>query len=169
MTASFVKWWKQNKTKNKSKTESNSKILILISTLICYAKIYTIYKYRANISVLICNNCISTSLLSCCLIVKLIHFFRCLYQLLLEWEYYFFICYLATPWPTVGYYWENSLTHLMLISMFDQFLSQSTGSLGSLSMFESLVGFELGTLRFDFNSLGHFPWIRLRNISKFLK
>ena len=31
---------------------------------------------------------------------------------------YFFICSLAAPWLSFGYYWGNSLTHLMLITAF---------------------------------------------------
>ena len=33
---------------------------------------------------------------------------------------YFFICCLAAPWLTFGYYWGNSLTHLMSIIAFRQ-------------------------------------------------
>ena len=43
--------------------------------------------------------------------------------------FHFFICYLAIPWPNLGYYREDSLTRLVLIStllsMFDAKVNRS--------------------------------------------
>ena len=59
--------------------------------------------------------------------------------------------YLVAPWPNLGYYWGDSLTHPMLITVFFIFDPKVTGSLvrrfGSLSPAEGLVGFEPATFR----------------------
>ena len=41
---------------------------------------------------------------------------------------FFFNCYLAAPWPTLGHYRGDSLTHLMLITVFCIFDPRVTGS-----------------------------------------
>ena len=56
-----------------------------------------------------------------------------------------FICCSAAPWLTVGYYWGNSLTHLMLLTLHlgYQFLVQRwLGEVGSLLLIECPVGFD---------------------------
>ena len=40
------------------------------------------------------------------------------FRLFALYSCYFFICCLTAPWLTFGYYWGNSLTHLMLITAF---------------------------------------------------
>ena len=42
---------------------------------------------------------------------------------------FFFNCCLAAPWPTLGHYWGNSLTYLMLITALYFFGPKVTGSL----------------------------------------
>ena len=49
----------------------------------------------------------------------------CIYQQF----FFFFNCYLAAPWPTLGHYQGDSLTHLMLITAFYIFDPKVTGSL----------------------------------------
>ena len=51
---------------------------------------------------------------------------------------YFFICCLSDPWLTVGYYWGNSLSHLMLITAFGllSFGSKVSWRGGSLRLIE---------------------------------
>ena len=52
--------------------------------------------------------------------------------------------YLAAPWPNLGYYWGDSLTHPMLITAFYIFDPKVTGSFvtrfESLSSADGLVG-----------------------------
>ena len=43
--------------------------------------------------------------------------------------FFFFNCYLAAPWPTLGHYRGDSLTHPMLITAFYIFNPKVTGSL----------------------------------------
>ena len=66
-------------------------------------------------------------------------------------DYLFFIP-AAAPWLTFGYYWGNSLTHPMLIIVFDyQFLLQRwRGGVGSLLLNEWPVDF-------DHNDINHLP------------
>ena len=80
---------------------------------------------------------------------------------------FFFNCYLAAPWPTLGHSWRDSLTNPMLITAFFVHI-QPTGhqehcnKVGSLSPAKRIVGFELGTFQFimqHLNSLGHSPII----------
>ena len=68
------------------------------------------------------------------------------------WFRVFFNCYLAAPWPTLSYYWGESLTQLMLTTAFLHFRSERHrephNEVGSLSPSKYLVGFEPGTFRF---------------------
>ena len=61
----------------------------------------------------------------------------------------FFNCYLAAPWPTLGHYRGVSLTHLMLITGVLHIQPEGhwepRNEVGSLSVADCLVGFELGT------------------------
>ena len=76
-----------------------------------------------------------------------------------------FNCYLDATWPTLGQYWGGSLTNPMLIPTF--FLHiwpkgqwEPRSKVGSLSLPECLVGFELGTFWFwlqHLNPLAHSP------------
>ena len=64
--------------------------------------------------------------------------------------YIYIICYMAAPQPTLGQYWAESLTHLMLITVF--WLCFTRGSpglmwLGSRSLVEQLMGFKPGTFQ----------------------
>ena len=43
--------------------------------------------------------------------------------------FFFFNCYLAAPWPNLGHYRGDSLTHPMLITVFYIFDPKVTGSL----------------------------------------
>ena len=67
-------------------------------------------------------------------------------------NFYFFNSYLAVPQPTLGYFWGNSLTNLMLITAFVQFRPEGhqepCSKVGFLSPAELLVWFELGTYQF---------------------
>ena len=83
------------------------------------------------------------------------------------------IFYLSAPLPTLRHYRGNRLTHLMLITAF--YLIRSEGhrepsdEVGSISPAEWVVGFELGTFRFQlqpFNPLGHSPLCR--ELKKFI-
>ena len=64
----------------------------------------------------------------------------------------FFNCYLVAPWPALGHYRGDSLTHLMLITAVLHFQpkghQEPRNKVGSLSPAEHLVGFEPGTFRF---------------------
>lgn len=59
-------------------------------------------------------------------------------------------CYLALSWPTFGHSWGNSLTDPMLIIAFVQVRPEGhhkpRSKVGSLSLTEHLVGFELERL-----------------------
>ena len=77
----------------------------------------------------------------------------------------FFNCYLAAPWQTLGHHWGGSLTHMMLITCILHIQPighrKPHNEVGSLSLVEHLVGFELGTFWFwsqHLNPLGHFPF-----------
>ena len=77
---------------------------------------------------------------------------------------FFFNCYLAVPRPTLSHSQGNSLTNLMLITVFVQVRPEGhwepRNEVGSLSPAERLAGFEPGTFRFLFqclNPLGHSP------------
>ena len=77
---------------------------------------------------------------------------------------FFLNCYLAAPRPTLGHFRGDSLTHLMLITVFLHFWPEDhrepCNEVGSLSPAERLVGFEPGTFRFllqGLNSLGYSP------------
>ena len=81
-----------------------------------------------------------------------------------SFNFFFFKCYLAVPWPTLGHSQGDSLTNPMLITAFVHI--QPTGQreprneVGSLSPAKCLAGFELGTFRFllqCLNPLGHSP------------
>ena len=88
---------------------------------------------------------------------------------LTAWFFFFFNCYLAAPWPTLGHYRGDSLTHPMLITagFFLHFRPEGHrephNEVGSLSPAKHLVGFELRTFRFllqQLNPLGHSPLSR---------
>ena len=71
---------------------------------------------------------------------------------------------MAAPWPTLGQYWGDSLTHPMLITAFSHFQPEGHqephNEVGSLSLTTCLVGFEPGTFQFwliHLNPLGHSP------------
>ena len=75
-----------------------------------------------------------------------------------------FNCYLAAPRPILGHFWEDSLTHPMLMNAFFHFRPEvhrePRNEVGSLSPAERLVGFEAGAFQFllqCLNPLGHFP------------
>ena len=76
---------------------------------------------------------------------------------------FFLNCYLAAPRPILDHYWGDNLTHPMLITAFFIFdpkgHRESRNEVGSLSLAECLVGFELGSFQFllRLNPLGHFP------------
>ena len=63
----------------------------------------------------------------------------------------FFNWYFAVPWPTLGHYWEDTLTHLMLITAFLQFWpnghQEPHSEVGFLSFIDDLVGFEPVTIQ----------------------
>ena len=63
-----------------------------------------------------------------------------------ERDHDFLNCYMAALQPTLGHYWVDRLTHLMLITVFYIFNLKVSG--GSLSLADCLVGFELGTFQF---------------------
>ena len=78
---------------------------------------------------------------------------------------FFLNCYLTAPRPTLDHSQGNSFTNLMLITEFWLFLleghQEPRREVGSLSPAERLVGFELGTFRFNHNASTHFatlPW-----------
>ena len=80
---------------------------------------------------------------------------------------YFFYCYLAAPRPTLGHFRRESLTNLMLITVFVQFRPEGhrepSNEVGSLNLVKRLVGFEPGTFRLQrFKPLGHSPQINLQ-------
>ena len=64
----------------------------------------------------------------------------------------FLSCYLASPQPTLGYYWGYSLTHPVWITAFLHFRPKdywmSCNEVGPLSLADCLVGFEWGTFWF---------------------
>ena len=73
-----------------------------------------------------------------------------------------FNCYLAVPKPTLGHYWGGSVTHPMLITELLHVRPKSHrephNEVGSLSLAERLLGFELETFQFWWqcpNSLWH--------------
>ena len=55
---------------------------------------------------------------------------------------YFLICCLAAPWLTFGYYWGNSLTHLMLITASGLSILGPKVTVGFLLLIECSVGFD---------------------------
>ena len=63
--------------------------------------------------------------------------------------FFFFNCYLAVPLPTLGHSQGDSLTNLMLITVFlhvrPEGHREPRSEVGSLSPAEHLVGFEPGT------------------------
>ena len=65
---------------------------------------------------------------------------------------FFFNCYLAVPWPTLGHSQGDSLTNRMLITVFVHIRPEGHwephNEVGSLSPAECLGGFELGTFWF---------------------
>ena len=64
---------------------------------------------------------------------------------------FLFNCYLAVPRPTLGHSQRDSLTNLMLITAFvvrPEGHRVPCNEVGSLSLAESLTGFEPGTFRF---------------------
>ena len=66
---------------------------------------------------------------------------------------FFFICYLAAPWPTLGNIWGRggSLTDPMLITAFVKFFSKGHWEyryeVGLLSPDQNPMGFDAGTFR----------------------
>ena len=71
-----------------------------------------------------------------------------------------FLCYLATPWPTLARYRGDSLTHPILSTVFFSFVRpeghrEPRNEVGSLNPMEHLVGFEPGTFQFYHNALTH--------------
>ena len=64
--------------------------------------------------------------------------------------YFFNKCYLALSWPTFRHSWGNSLTDPMSVTAFVQVRPEGhhkpRSKVGSLSLTEHLVGFELGGL-----------------------
>ena len=78
--------------------------------------------------------------------------------------FFFFNCYLAVPWPTLGHSQGDSLPNPMLIIAYVHIRPKGhrepRNEVGSLSPAERLAGFEPGTFRFLFqclNPLGHSP------------
>ena len=63
---------------------------------------------------------------------------------------YFFICCLAAPWPSFGYYWRNILIHLMLTTAFELsiLVQRWLRGIGSLHQIEC-------PLCFDHNGINH--------------
>ena len=65
---------------------------------------------------------------------------------------FFFNCYLAAPWPTLGHSQGDSLTKPMLITAFELFQVEGywepLNKVGSLSHAEHQGGFEPGTIWF---------------------
>ena len=77
-------------------------------------------------------------------------------------NFFFFNCYLAVPRPTLGHSQGDSLTNLMLITVFVQVRPEGhwepCNNVGSLSPVECLTGFEPGNFQFSLqhlNPLGH--------------
>ena len=66
------------------------------------------------------------------------------FELFALYPCYFFICCLSDPWLTVGYYWENSLSHLVLITAFGLsiFGPKVSWRGGYLHLAECVVGFD---------------------------
>ena len=79
--------------------------------------------------------------------------------------FFFFNCYLAVPQPTLGHSQRDSLTNLILITVFIYIQPEGNrehyNEVGSLSRpAKHLASFEPGTFRFllqRFNPLGHSP------------
>ena len=53
------------------------------------------------------------------------HFWQCVFSP----ACHFFNCYLIPPLPTLGHYWGDSLTNLILITFFNDFDLKVTGNL----------------------------------------
>ena len=54
----------------------------------------------------------------------------------------FFICCLASPWPTFGCYWANSITHPMFIWAISFWPWARMGGVGSIHLTECPVSFD---------------------------